>query len=140
MTIIQFLFQNEYAQFFAIIIAAFLFAKVFYSILIRQVKKVTDKTNTDIDDIILKIIKKPLHILVILCGLYFGLKCLSVFNPFALWLDRIFFVTSVLLISYVAAKILSIFISKWLKVQQKFEKTPKLIAKITSIVVYLVAL
>ena len=140
MTIIQFFTQNEYAQFFAIIIVAFLFAKVFYTILIRQVKKITDQTNTDIDDMILKIIKKPFHILIVLCGVYFGLKCLSALNPFALWLDRIFFVMSILIISYVSAKILSILISRWLKVQQKFEKTPKLIAKITSILVYLIAL
>jgi len=39
----------------------------------------------------------------------------------------------------IVARILSFFISRWLKVQKQFQKTPKLISTVVSIVIYLIA-
>ncbi|MCK4428840.1 MAG: mechanosensitive ion channel family protein, partial [Candidatus Aenigmarchaeota archaeon] len=92
------------------------------------------------DDVILKIVTKPLYYLVVSIGLYFALKTLSIISLYTIEIDQLFFVGIVFIVSYIISKILSIFISDHLKVQKKFEKTPQLITKIISIIVYLVAI
>ncbi len=140
MATIETLIYNEYSQFLLIILGSIIFAKVFHFILSRYIKKIAEKTKTDIDDILVGIIKKPLYLLIILTGLYLALKSLSFFTSYILWIDKIFFVVSILIVALVSSKILSIFTSRWLKVQKRFEKTPKLINKIVTIVIYLIAL
>jgi len=134
------LIQNEYFQFLLIAIGSAVFAKGFHFVLKKYVKKITEKTKTDLDDIILRIITKPLYTLIILTGLYFGLKRLPDITSYFSWIDKLFFVSIVLLIFLMLSKILSLFISRWLKVQRGFEKTPKLIIKIVNIIIYLIAL
>ncbi len=138
--LIDTLIYNEYFQSFLILLGAVVFSKVFTFILNRYIKKITAKTKTDIDDIILKKTKKPIYILIILIGLFFSLKSLSLFAPHGFWIDKIFFVTSILIVALLVSRIMSLFISRWFKVQKRFEKTPKLISKIVTITIYLIAL
>ena len=140
MNLIELLPQNEYFIFLLIMISTVLIAKLFFILMTIHFKKITEKTKTDIDNIILKIITKPLYFMIIFIGLYFGLKSLSVFALYGSEIDKIFFVGGVFIISFIISKILSVIISAHLKVQKKFEKTPKLITKITCIVVYLIAI
>jgi len=139
MNIIGHLIKNEYFQSLLIIIGSIILAKISYFIMTKYFKKITEKTKTDIDDIILKIIKKPLYVFILLVGFYFGLKSLSILEPYSLGIDRIFFVVSALLLSLIVTRVLSVFVSRWLKVQKKFEKTPRLINTVVSIVIYLIA-
>jgi len=88
---------------------------------------------------LMKVIRKPLYTFIILVGFYFGLKSLSTLTPYSLWIDKIFFIISALLLSLIVTRILSFFISRWLKVQKKFEKTPRLINTVVTIVIYLIA-
>lgn len=134
------LVYNEYLQFLLIIIGAAVLAKIFHFILREYVKRLTERTKTDIDDIILRIITKPLYTLIILIGAYFGLKHLRELTPYFPWIDKLFFVSIVLVIFLTLSKILSLLISRWLKVRKGFEKTPKLIIRIVNITIYLIAL
>jgi len=134
------LIQNEILQSFLILLGSFVFAKIFHFCLANYVKKITDKTKSDLDDIILKIITKPLYAFIIFLGLWFVLKTLSFIEQYSLWIDRIFFIGFVLIFTLIITKILNILIPRWLKVQKKFEKTPKLINKIINIIIFLIAL
>ena len=133
------LYENEYFQFLLIIVCSIIFAKVFNLIVTKYIRKITEKTRTDIDDMLMRVIRKPLCIFIILVGFYFGLKSLSILTPYSLWINRLFFIISALLLSLIVARILSFFISRWLKVQKQFQKTPKLISTVVSIVIYLIA-
>jgi len=133
------LYENEYFQFLLIIVGSIIFAKVFNLIVTKYIRKITEKTRTDIDDMLMRVIRKPLCIFIILVGFYFGLKSLSILTPYSLWINRLFFIISALLLSLIVARILSFFISRWLKVQKQFQKTPKLISTVVSIVIYLIA-
>lgn len=133
------LYKNEYFQFLFIVICAIIFAKIFNLMVTKYIKKITEKTRTDIDDMLMRVIRKPLYIFIILIGFYFGLKSLFILTPYSLWINRIFFIVSALLLSLIVARILSFFISRWLKVQKQFQKTPKLISTVVSIVIYLIA-
>jgi small-conductance mechanosensitive channel len=133
------LYENEYFQFLLIVVGSIIFAKIFNLIVTKYIKKIIEKTRTDIDDMLMRVIRKPLYIFIILIGFYFGLKSLSFLAPYSLWIDKIFFIISALILSLIVTRILSFFISRWLKVQKKFEKTPRLINTVVTIAVYLIA-
>ena len=139
MVIIKTLVQNEYFQSLLILLGSIIFAGIFNFILKTYIKKLTERTKSDIDDALLKIITKPVSILIFVIGLYFSLKSLSILIPYSLWMDRMFFVIFVLAISLLASRILSFLTSRWLKVQKRFEKTPQLLNKIVTVVIYLIA-
>src|SRR3989338_10760524 len=139
MAVIKTLVQNEYFQSLLILLGSIIFAGIFNFILKTYIKKLTERTKSDIDDALLKIITKPVSILIFVIGLYFSLKSLSILIPYSLWMDRMFFVIFVLAISLLASRILSFLTSRWLKVQKRFEKTPQLLNKIVTVVVYLIA-
>lgn len=132
-------YESEYFRFLLIVIGSIIFAKIFNLIVTRYIKKITEKTRTDIDDMLMKVIRKPLYIFIILVGFYFGLKSLSFLAPYSLWINRMFFIISALLLSLIIARILSVLVSRWLKVQKEFERTPRLISTVVSIVIYLIA-
>jgi len=135
----QVLIKNEYFQAVGLVVGSFVLAKIFYWVLVRYIRKITQKTESDLDDVILQIVSKPFYLFVILFGVYLGLRSLVVLERFYLWIDRIFFIVSILLISLVVARILSVLITRWLRVQKKFERTPRLITKIITLVIYLIA-
>ncbi len=132
--------QNEILQFSLILLGSVVFAKLFHFCLVNYVKKIADKTKSDLDDIILKIITKPLYGFIIFVGLWFAVKDLSFVQQYASQIDKIFFIGSILILTLIASKVLNVLISRLLKVQKKFEKTPKLISKVTNIIIYLAAL
>lgn len=133
------LFQNEYFQFFLILIGSIIFAQILDFILKKYAKRIVEKTKTSIDDILLSIIAKPLYILIIFIGLYLALKSLSALAPYTLWIDKAFFVITVLIVTLSVSRVVSVLISHWLKVQKRFKKTPKLIERIVTITIYLIA-
>ena len=65
MVVIETLIQNEYFHSLLILIGSIIFARIFHFFLKNYVRKITEKTKTDIDEIILKIITKPLYIFII---------------------------------------------------------------------------
>ena len=139
MLTIDTLIQNEYFHFLLIFLFSLVIAKASHYILKTYLKKITEKTKSDIDDIIINIITKPLYILIITIGLYLALKTLSIIADYILVIEKIFFVVILVIISWIVSRILKVLIVRWFKVQKKFEKTPQLISKIISIIVYLIA-
>ncbi len=137
---IEGLIGNEYFQFVLILASFAILTKIVHFSLVIYLKAFAGRTKTDIDDIILKITTKPLCIFILLTGFYFALKSLSALAPFSAKIDAVFFVGTVLLLSLIVTRILSVLISRWLKVQKKFEKMPKLMGNVVATVVYLMAL
>jgi len=137
---IEVLIQNEYFRFFLVLFSTLIAIFIFHFILKNYIKKIADKTRRDIDNVILKITAKPLYILVIIIGFYFAFKSLSIFAPYVTWLDKIFFVFSILIVALLLSKILTRLINRWLKVQKRFEKTPRLINKVVTVIIYLIAI
>lgn len=140
MELLKTLISNEYLQALLIVIGAVVLAKVFHFLLKGYIKKLTERTESDIDNAILKIVTKPLYIFIIVVGIFLGLRTLSSVASYFPWITGAFFVIAVFIVSLVISRILALFISRWLKVQKRFKKTPQLIAKIISGIVYLVAL
>jgi small-conductance mechanosensitive channel len=139
MVSLEALLQNEYVVFLLFIVGFAAFGYVFNFVLRTYVLMLTRKTETDIDDIILDIVMKPLYVFILGIGFYVALQRLSILQPYGLHINRIFFVFTVISFSYLLSRIFGILLSRWLKVKKRFQKTPRLLNKIVSIIIYLVA-
>ncbi len=131
---------NQIVRGLFIIAVSLIFAKILNAILQRYVKKIAQKTKTDIDDKILEIVTKPLYISVILLGVYFALRTSEYFVDYIKYIDDLFFAGFSLLIAMIIARISSLLITRWLKFQKKYQKTPQIISKIVKAVIYLIAI
>jgi MscS family membrane protein len=68
----------EGAVFFAVaVIASVIAAKAMYWVLGKYVKKLTAKTTTDLDDILLKIVHMPVYYLIILFGTEYAIRSVT---------------------------------------------------------------
>lgn len=71
-TILQYLF------FFASILGFLILGKIVLFIVQNQFKKISEKTETQIDDLIVRTIEKPIHMTFFVLGIYVGLGFLTV--------------------------------------------------------------
>jgi len=124
MATLNILIRNKYFQAYLILVIMLIFAKVFHYIIKNYLKKITERTKGEIDNTVIRIITKPLYLLIIFVGVFFALRSLSFFDKYISWINNIFFVLFVLLTSFLLSRILSLFVAKWLRVQKRFEKTP----------------
>jgi len=134
------LIRNQYFIALLILFVSFIIARISLFILKKYIHKFALRTKTDIDDIILRIITKPLYIIIILIGLNTSLKTLTIPEPYSSIINKILFIIYVILITLAVSKVITALLVKWFKVQKKFEKTPRLISKIIKIVIYIIAL
>ena len=132
--------NNEYLLSLSIIIATVIFANLFTFILQTYIHRLTKKTETDLDDVALKIVSKPIKLVIILIGLHIALNFLTAAEAYMEIIIKVFFVLYALVITLTLSKIVNVFIMHWFKVQKKFEKTPKLISKIINVIIFLIAL
>lgn len=133
------LLQSEYFQSLLIFLGSIIVAKFFDLVLSRFIKRIAGRTKTELDDKVFESIKTPIYFLIILAGLFLSLDSLSILAPYTLWIDRIFFIFAVLLITHAIGKTVSVLVNHWIRVEKKFEKTPQLINKVISILLYIVA-
>ncbi len=139
MGLMSVILQNEYVHFIIILLAAIFLAKVIHFIFRKYLRRLAAQTKTDIDDLVLKTTISPIYILTILAGLYTGLRSLSVLANYAALISGVFFVLAVFIAAAAVSKILSALVGRWLSVQKRFEKTPGVVVKVASVVVYLLA-
>src|SRR4051812_26506882 len=132
--------QNEYVRFAIILVCWIVGARIILFIFNSYVKKLTEKTATDLDDLILQIVTGPLYIILILTGAYYAIQSLTDFQRYVLWTDKFFFVVIIFISARVVTKVLSLFVSRWFHVEKRLEKTPRLVNKIIGIIVFLVAI
>jgi len=102
-------------------------------------KKLVSSTKTDIDDIFLSVMSKPVFYFIILGGAYLSISLLPGVEAYMNYIEGTFFVASVGLAAYVIGKMTSVLVPRWLPVEKKFEGTPKLINRIVSAVIYILA-
>ncbi len=131
---------SQIVQLGIFVLAALIVAFIVRIFLQRYIKKLTGKTKTDMDDWIIYIITKPIFLVIILGGIYLGIKNLSIFTQYEFYVNGGFFIIYALIGAWIVSKIVSLFVVRGLKVKKKFEKTPRLLNKIISAVIYVIAL
>ncbi|MFC1800800.1 mechanosensitive ion channel family protein [Nanoarchaeota archaeon] len=131
--------QNEYIRATVILLFIIILAKSVHIILKVYVSRLAKKTKTDIDDIILEETSMPIYKLILLLGIYFAFRSLSLLSPYIRWFNMAFFILFVLSVTSIISKVFRVIVPKWLKVKRKYEKTPKLISMFLNILLYIIA-
>jgi len=140
MATIESLVSSDYALSLLVFISSVIIASAASFVLKRYVSAITSKTKTDIDDQILAIVSGPIYFAIILSGAYIALRLLELLSQYLQALDNIFFVCIVFIVTLVVSRLLRVLLGKWLKVQKKQEKTPQLLSRAVSVVVYFIAI
>lgn len=134
------IFSNQYFLFVFLVFTFVIGAKVFDYLFRNYIRKFTEFTKTEIDDLIFQVLRKPIYFSIILIGIWLGLRNFSFFEKYLKFLDKGFFSIFVIILAFVFSRILAIFISGWLKAEKKFKRTPRLIKKVVTLFIYLIAI
>jgi len=84
---------------------------IIYHIIEKYFTKWASKTKTNLDDEILKNIKKPIYFLVIIIGLYSALEVISVLNAYRDIISFIFVILEILLITFIITRVVNVVIA-----------------------------
>ncbi len=125
---------------FLLLISSIVFSRIIHYIFKNYIKKITEKTKTDVDDIIIGVVEKPLEQLIVLVGIYLALNSIRYFVNYSEIIKESFFVLIILWFAMVIQQIVSFLIPRWIFVKHaQHKKSPELIAKVLNIVIYLIA-
>lgn len=110
-----------------IIAISAIFARLLNFILEKFIVKLVKKTKTRLDDEILKVIKLPLFLIILLIGIYFALMELTVLSKYYSLIQKIFAVVFILIAALFLTRIVNVVI-RWytaefaLKTETKFDE------------------
>jgi len=145
MMFIDNLINNEYVHFLIVLIGTIIVITISYLVLKFIVKKIAGKSKS-YGEFIIKKLFRPVFYLVFFSGLYAALKYLSEINTYSFtinntnyyWLDGIFFIILTFVFALLISRILSVLMLGWLKVSKGFKRTPGLINKVVTFIIFIV--
>ncbi|MBL7054696.1 mechanosensitive ion channel family protein [Candidatus Woesearchaeota archaeon] len=109
--------ENRYIHSLIILVSFFMISKIFVFVSERWILKLTAKTKTEVDDLIIKKTNKPVSLVLFLFGLNIALRPLEIGIYFGFDLDWIVskFIESciAIVVAYLIIKILDILINAW---------------------------
>ncbi len=147
MASLEALLNDEYVQFFFILLATIIAVMLVYCIMKLLIRKIAGKKKS-YSQFIIKKLSKPTFYLIFFTGLYISLKNLSMINGYTFsidanvynWIDGIFFVLLAFLLALFVSRLVSVFMVGWLKATKGFDRTPGLINKLITVFIYVVAI
>ncbi len=140
MPFLKALAENGNFKFIIILLGSFVLAKIFYYLFRIYGKKVASKTKTTVDDEIVDASGRPFSFLIFFIGLFFSIRFLKFYSAYSVEVNQVFFVVFVLLISLIISKLSYVFVNNWLKTHKRFQKTPILVNKALTVIIYLIAI
>ena len=133
------LFQNQYIFALIILVGTVLASEIFHYTFRNYIKRIAAVTKTEVDDKLLDAVTKPLHFLILTVGAFLAAKSLNVAVAYLPTINGIFFLLVVFLLSFMLIKVMDVFIPHWLRVQKRYEKTPRLVNRFITVVIYALA-
>ncbi|MFH1588165.1 MAG: mechanosensitive ion channel family protein [Candidatus Diapherotrites archaeon] len=106
---------EQYIIFFGILILFALLGKIVYYLMKNHMRKLTEKTKTELDDILIDIIEEPLVLLIVIIGLFIGFHFQLANNEFAWFFDRLIGMLIVIIVAWFAIRLLNVLIEHYLK-------------------------
>lgn len=104
----------EWAIAFGIILGSFLVARALYWIINRYVKKITEKTNSRLDDILIDMLEEPLRFAIIIAGIWYGLETLNLSEVVIKWIDKAYYILIIITIAWFVSRLLDAIIEEYL--------------------------
>lgn len=115
--------NNKYIQSLIIVIAFLFLAKIILFVLKNYMIKLTAKTKTDIDDLIIERIKNPVYYILLFIGIKIALIQLNLPENFSKLTNNIMNSIVIIIITYIVIVIFSILIDGWGKEWAKRTKS-----------------
>lgn len=113
-------------------------AKVTYFIINVIVKRITKKTETDLDDKILEALETPFIIGIFLIGTYYSIRTLPYIKSHFGILDNLTFIFAVIWSILVVRRLATVVLHKWISINPDYKNMPRLVFKATNAVVYII--
>ena len=139
MSILQEIVNNEYSRFLVILIGTIIVVSITYLIL-RFISKRIAGEKKNYKKYIFKKLSKPTLLIVFFVGLYTALSSLSILNQYQNWIDGAFFVLTTLIFALLISNAINIIMMGYLKVRKGFERTPMLLNKVVSVIIFIIAI
>ena len=139
MSLLDTIIENEYARFLIILIGTVIVVILSYLILKFIVKKIAGRKKS-YGQFILKQLSKPFLLLVFFVGIYTAIKPLSILLNYITWIDGAFFVIITLIGALLISRIITVLMLGWLKVRRGFERTPGLLNKAVTVIIFIIAI
>lgn len=105
---------GEWAISLAIIIGAVVAGKILYWIFGNIFKKVTAKTKTKIDDIIVDMVEEPVVLALTIAGLWYGLHRLTFPEGWYVWMGKVYHILVAINITWLIARLLDAIIEEYI--------------------------
>ncbi len=105
----------QYVYFLLTIVVSFLAGKVVSFVIKNHLRRLTEKTKTDADDLLLDIIEKPIWIIVLIAGFALGFQFLSVSPEIGFFYYNTINVLTVVVVTWVLINFVDKFIQRILK-------------------------
>lgn len=131
--------QNPWIQALAILAAGLFAAFIVHMALSMMMGHLTKKTKTDLDDKIWAIAIRPMYVLFIVAAVNIAAVTVQSAIMDDAWVNNAFFIIYTGIFAYFISSLFNLLVTRWLKVQKKVEKAPKLLGKIFSATIYLIA-
>ena len=139
MAILENLLANEYSRFLIIFIGTIIFVTLSYFILRISIKKIA-RGKKSYGEFILKQLSKPVLLFIFFIGLYTSIRPLSYLSEYTSLIDGLFFILVVLILALLISRITTVLMLGWLKVRRGFQRTPGLLNKAISIIIFIIGI
>jgi MscS family membrane protein len=105
---------GEWLLALAIIIGSVLLGRAVFWVLSNVVKKLTAKTETNLDDILLDMIEEPISFAVSILGIWYGLDGLHLPDVGHVWINRIYYLLIIFNIAWLINRLIDALIEEYL--------------------------
>jgi len=139
MSILDFITTDENIQFTIILILTIIAVTLSYLFLKLIVKKIAGRKKT-YGEFIFRQISKPLFIIIFFIGFYTALEILTSLDKYKFLIDGSFFIIFTFIIAFLISRILNVLMMGWLKFRKGFERTPGLLNKTLSVIIFIIAI
>lgn len=115
----------EYSIFIAVVLGSVIAGKIIYKIFKTTVRRLTKRTETILDDVLVDMIEEPLVMVIVLLGLWQGVKALTLSENMDLWIGRIFSILVIANITWFIARFVDSVIEHYLVPSQNDSQVAK---------------
>lgn len=105
---------GEWGLSFLIIIGSVLIGRLLFWVFSNVVKKLTAKTETNLDDIIIDMVEEPISFAVAILGIWYGLDMLHLPDVGHVWINRIYYLLIIFNIAWLVNRVLDALIQEYL--------------------------
>ncbi len=128
------LLQNDLLLGLVIILSSIVIAKIFWIVVEKNVRKVTSKTKTKLDDKLLASVGKPLRIGIVLIGVYLAVLNVEFLIVYMQLINEMFRIIGILFAVYFGIKLMDILISWHMEKEHVTRASRTVLLKIESLI------